>query len=354
MIPYLVVLILAVVITHLGRRYCSKASERLILLFVGLLLVFFAGFRSRSVGTDTGTYIAMLESVTSLEEALTYHVELGYSLLILASSSLSSGYAVMLTMIAMIVVFSYLFTLVRFTERYETALFLFITLGSYTFFFNGARQGIAAAICFLALPLLLERKALYYFLLIGLATFFHKTALLAIPLYFLARSRVGWRELLFVLVGAGVMAFFLSIFAQLAAGLIDERYASYGQEGEGGGHVKVAFLFGQGVIFLLLRKDVSDPKGYYAKLLSIYLIGLVPAIASVIGSVNPSGILRLSAYFEHTAILLWPMVFISFKNEWTRAIISIAFLLVAVAYFILTTTGFSDLTPYRINPGLIS
>ncbi|MCG7199122.1 EpsG family protein [Marinobacter pelagius] len=352
MIPYLILLFSTVGMAHLGRRFGSLGVRRLSIALVTGLLVLFAGLRNRSVGTDTGNYVGWLDRINSFENAVEFHAELGYNLLVLLSGWLSDGYALLLLFIAAIAVCLYVSTVVRLTPRYETALFAFIALGFYTFFFNGARQGLAVAICFFALPWLLERKALPYFALVAFAALFHKTALVAAPLYFVAAGRVGWRVLFFVVGGAVLVSGFLSVFTQFAASFIDEKYASYGQAGKGGGEVKVTFLLVQGLILLLFKKQVSGSDGYYARLLNIYLIGLVPALASVISSVNPSGVLRLAAYFSHTAILLWPMVFLNFRNAESRALVSAGFALVAIAYFVMTTSSFSNLTPYTINSEL--
>src|SRR5690606_23390964 len=141
----------------------------------------------------------------------------------------------------------------------------------------------------------------------------------------------------------------LSSFAQLAAILIDEKYAVYGQPEEGGGKVQVAFLLGQALLLLYFKKQVGHKNIVYGRLLNMYLIGLVPALASVISSVNPSGVLRLTIYFSHTSILLWPMVFMSFRRIENRALVVVSFFIIAVAYFVLTTSTFSKLTPYQLN-----
>ena len=349
MIPYIVLLFSSIAVAYVGRRYGSQGVRRFSVLLIGGLLVLFAGLRDRAIGTDTGNYVGWLNRVNSLEDVLAFHTEIGFSFLVLVGSWLSDGYAAYLLLIALVAVSFYLIPILKLVPRYEVAIFVFISLGFYTFFFNGARQGVAAAICFFAMPWLLERKAIPYFLTIAFATLFHKTALVALPLYFIAASRVGWRELLLIVAGAVFLSITLSSFAQLAAILIDEKYATYGQSGECGGEVKVAFLLGQALLLLYFKKQVGHNNIFYGRLLNIYLIGLVPALASVISSLNPSGVLRLTTYFSHTSILLWPMVFMSFRRFDNRAIVTSSFFIIAVAYFILTTSMFSKLTPYQLN-----
>lgn len=352
MIPYLILLTFVTITAYFGRHYGSIGLQRFTLVFSALMLILFAGLRNHSIGTDTGNYIGWLKVVTSLDSVWSFPIEKGFVFLVLIASQLSDNYAVLLGIIALICVTCYLLTIARLISRYETALFLFITLGSYTFFFNGARQGIAVAICFLALRFLLERKAIPYILLVLFATLFHKTAIIVLPLYYLASNQVGWKQIIAVILSSIMIAISISIFAQFAASFIDEKYATYGQESDGGGLVNTLFLLAQATVFLLFQRQVGTTNLYYPRLLNIYLIGLIPAIASVIGSVNPSGILRLTTYFSHTAILLWPMIFSSFQTRGNRAIASTGFLLFTLAFFILTTITFSNLTPYRLNTEL--
>lgn len=353
MTPYLVLLFFAVAAGILGRCYGSKRVRHANLVFVGCLLIFFAGFRHRAVGTDTGTYISWLTRVTSFEEVLEFQAEFGYNFLIWFSSSFSDSYSLLLVVIGMLVVGCYLITIATLVKNYEFAVFVFISLGVYTFFFNAARQGIAVALCFAALPWLLKREPAPYFLLVMAAALFHKTAIIALPLYFFARSSVGLKDIFLVVFGAVVLAASISSVAQFVASLLGERFAGYGQEQTGGGHVQVAFLAVQGVLLIIFKRQVKEHRDWYNRLLNVYLIGLIPAFASILASVNPSGVLRLTAYFSHASIILWPMVLVSYNEMKNRAIFLLGFLVCAIVYYILTTSSFSGLVPYSFNPSVI-
>lgn len=353
MIPYFLILFVVVFIAYIGRRYGSNSVRIISLTLVFLLLVVFAGLRDRSVGTDTGNYIWMLLSTNTFIDVFRT-TEFGFNTLLLISKSISNDYSILLTLIAFVVVGLYISTIAKLTERYETAVFLFITLGAYTFFFNGARQGIAAAICFFAIPYLLERKPKQYFLLVALAFTFHHTALIASLLYFLAVPRVSWRQIVAVVVGSVIMTLFLTVFVQLAEVLVDDKYSMYADVEEGGGHVLVSFLLVQGVLFYLLRNKAKNPNGYYYRLLNIYMIGLIPLISAVLSNVNPSGIIRLHMYFSGTAIILWPMIFMGISKAKERNLAALSFLVFMLIFFYMTTSSFSNLFPYNINMGVIA
>ena len=350
-------MLFVVTLTFAGRRFSTLGIQRLSLIVAAILLVLFAGMRDRSVGTDTGNYVYMLGTMGDFEDIFR-STEIGYNALTVGSATVSNNYAALLVAIALIVVFCYMATIVRLTRNRELALLIFVAFGTYTFFFNGARQGIAAAICFAALPSLLNRRVLTYLLMISAATLFHHSALIAAPLYFLASRRAGWQQIGIVAVGAVALVVFLEAFVALAARLVNDRYAAYAS-GEGGGEVLAAFLCLQGLILLSLKKRVSDVNGYYGRLLNIYLLGLVPVIASTISNVNPSGLLRLHIYFTHTAIILWPIAISCLwhtllkRNIGIQGLASVGFFVVAIAFYFLSTSTFSSLAPYRLNPSFI-
>ena len=350
MTSYLLLLFFAVVVAYLGRRSGNTMLRRLSIGAVMLALVAFAGLRNYRVGTDTGNYVRMFGFSESFESVTEQETEIGYNFLAWLARNFSDSYSALLLMIATVVVACYVPTIVRLTRRYETGLFLFITLGVYTFFFNGARQGIAAAICFAALPFLLQRRAWPYFLMVGFATLFHKTAFVALPLYFLAAPRVSALRLGLLAAAAVVLVVFLRVFVGFVADFLDDKYAAYAEAGEGGGTVMLAFLLVQGAVLLVLKGTIrQDQRALYCRLLNIYLIGLVIAVAAVVSNVNPSGLLRLHVYFSSMAILLWPIVFQQFSTTALRGLVAVGFLVVTVAFFAMTTSAFSNLAPYRIN-----
>lgn len=348
MIPYLVLLGVVTGLAFVGKRSGNAARAP----YVGtilLVLILFAGLRDVSVGTDTGTYRRQFESVYSVDD-IWRTTEIGYNALMVLCAEISADYAVILTGIALITVSCYVRGILRMTEQYDIALFLFVTLGAYTFFFNGARQGIAVSLCFLALPWLLDRRPVPYILMVGVAALFHHTALVALPLYAFAQPRVSWRQLAFVGIGVVMMVVFLTTFVQLAANLLDDKYAVYAEEAEGGGALMTAFLVAQGLLLFFAKKQMNNSDERYARLLNVYLIGLVPAIAAALSNINPSGLLRLQFYFSHTALILWPMFFSRLKRGSLRSSLLLAAAAIAIAFFGLTTTVFSNLVPYQLNP----
>lgn len=352
MIPYILIIFLACGTAYVGRKSQSAAFERLCIWSVGIILILFAGLRSYRVGTDTGNYVRIWTYSQSLSEALSSQMEIGYLILMWVTRNLSDNYAVLLTAIAIIVVTLYLSTIVKLVDRYEFGVYVFIALNSYAGFFNGARQAIAVAICFFALRFLLDKRFVPYIACIAIAMVFHKTALVALPLYFLATSEIKLKRLLGLLATVIVLTGFIRLFVGLASEFLDDRFANYATQGEVGGAVVTFTLAIQVGILFWFRKRVVDDRDRYMRLLNVYLISLVPALVTVFAGIDPSGIMRLTAYFTGAEILLWPMVFQQVRRTRQAQLIGFSFLLITMMYFIIFTRAFSGMTPYELNTGL--
>lgn len=352
MTPYLVLLAVVTAIAYLGRKSGNPFMEKAGLLLVVAILICFAGFRDYHIGTDTGNYVYSFHRSFSLKEAYEIKMEKGYTTFVWLTRQLSDNYAALLLSIATIVILLQMSTILRYVPRYEFGIYLYIVLGEYTAFFNAARQSIAVAICFFALRFVLDRRLLPYVVCIGIAMLFHKTAIVALPIYFLATTRIRWRRMAGLALAVAVSVVFIRLFVGLASELLDDRFANYASQGRGGGYVITVYLVVQAIVFVWLRGRIRDGQEIYTRLVNIYLIALVPALVTVFGGVDPSGLLRLSAYFGRVEILIWPLIFREISRTRQYGLLGIGFFALTMIYFILTTMAFSDLTPYRLNTGL--
>jgi len=317
-------------------------------------MVLVAGLRDGSVGTDSVYYLIFFDRITSFDEVVKYGndtLEYGYWTLNWLVHYLSDQYMALFFAIATIVIGCYLRAIFENSRNVAISLFLFISMGHYTFFFNGARQGIACAICSLAIKPLIDRNIWKYLGCVALAVTFHKTAIIMVPVYFLfGRKNTLMRNLLF---------WFLGVFCAVAiqplvaiASSFDERYSKYGDSGDGGGYIIVAFYLLLTLFFLGCKGLITIDRKRYHIFLNMLVFGSVISLVSVFFRLNPSGILRLCLYFNVSAIFLWPILFRNILDQSARYFLVGAFSLFYVAFYILTTSRFSKLTPYSLNESL--
>lgn len=117
-----------------------------------------------------------------------------------------------------------------FIRKYTTAIFTaaFLYAGGTVLLYNVEiiRQAMATAIFLLAIPSLLSRRYLRYFLLILLAVFFHKGAIffLIVPLVYKVKLRFN-RTLIIYLFSAALIFWLLFLFVDYLAPLLGDIYA---------------------------------------------------------------------------------------------------------------------------------
>lgn len=352
MIPYLVLLFLVTTVAYIGRQSQYIQFQRLSLFIVAVGLILFAGLRDYGIGTDTWNYYRIWNNARSLGDVLSSNIEIGYMLLVWLTHKLFDSYSILLIATAIIAVILYLSTIIRFIENYEFGIYLFIVFGFYTAFFNAARQSIAVAICFWALPFLFEKRFIPYAVCIFVAMLFHKTAIIALPIYFLASPEIRLRRIIGLLASVVVFTLFIRIFVGFASEFLDDRYVAYAVHSQSGGVIDILVLFLEIIILFLLRHRIKKNIVEYNMLLNIYLISLVPSFVTLFAGVDPSGLLRLSRYFSGVEMLLWPIVFYEIKKTKQTMLIGFSFLIVSLAYFTMTTSTWSNLTPYAVTKGL--
>src|SRR5690606_6683100 len=98
-------------------------------------------------------------------------------------------------------------TLFKYSKMVELSLYVYITGGLFLVTMNGIRQTLAAAIAFAATKYLIEGDWKKYFAVILIASTFHQTALLLIPVYFIVQLP-AWSKMTVFLIGGAVAVVF--------------------------------------------------------------------------------------------------------------------------------------------------
>lgn len=170
---------------------------------------FLATFRY-GIGYDYYTMIDIFRTVQntqSLGEILALQWEPGYLILTKLMSFFIHDSITMYGVYQVAILLPIAWFIYRHCENAWLATWLYVTLTFYYTTLNFTRQSIACSLVVLAYGALKNRKPIPYFILILLAGSFHKTALIMIPLYFLANIRPNkkWNAAYAVFVALGFL-----------------------------------------------------------------------------------------------------------------------------------------------------
>lgn len=342
---YLVILAFLVVVSLLMSR-ARKANKKYIAMIVCIAMICIAGLRRGYI--DTRAYRRSFEAL-SVSQVLNWDF--------IRSQSNGWGFAVVSAVIKLFVKDSqvFLFTMslvtvgllfwgiVRSVPNYDVGIFLLITTGCFLDTMNGVRQYLVSAVLFYFLPQFLQkRKFLSYTLLVLVMSSIHSSAILFIPLYFLA-NRKPWSGYTALLVAVGVIAyvFFNSGIGHTIAELLDGTIygSAYGNQLEEGNTSTNVFRVIVAAVPVVMAFVSHGGKWAGNPMYNIAFNLSVINILTWLFSTKVLYFYRLAMYFSPYMILLLCFeldAIRSFKNKRTLTVVAIICYLIFHMYSIYT------------------
>ncbi|MAG75806.1 MAG: hypothetical protein CL811_03505 [Colwelliaceae bacterium] len=355
MLPYFFANFLALALFYAGyKQKLSDNARYLFLLLCAIPLIVIAGFKFRKIGTDSGTYVYFFDNIVTFKDAFKMaqeHGEVGYWSLSAIGHLWTDNYYALFTLTACIVTACYLYVIKQFNLK-TLSFFTLLFIGPFYFQLNGNRQAISIAIFAISTLFIIKEQPIKYLVSIAIGFLFHKSMILCLPLYFMFRGNIKPRKIALILFAFVVFIVFFQTFISIASG-IDSRYSGYGtKRSESGGVLVSMFNIVLFAWFFMVRMTNTRALANrrFDVLLALNFLGVLVSIISIILRIDPSGFLRLSVYFTQLNMFLLPMTIMSFRDTQTRLILIFAGCALMMAYFFMTMSTFSNLTPYRFNP----
>ncbi|MFQ2599563.1 EpsG family protein [Aeromonas caviae] len=325
------------------------------LAFLGMLLplALLSGLRATSVGTDTLNYFYLYHDVPSNivdffnTVKLGFFDEPGFKIIQFIFRFFGLEFNYFLCFISTFIVYLYLRGILINSKYKKFSVLIFLTLGFYTFHFNGARQGIAMAIFFYSLLYAVKGEGIKFYSCLFVGFLFHKSIIFCLPVFILIKSELTPKKIILLFVVTSLLALFVDDMVAFASENIDARYSSFSaQRSEAMGlfyHSTNFLIF----IFLYLMKVIYRIKErLFNSCLNLALIGVILGLVSIVLKLDPNGIARASYYFTQLYIYLIPIAVYSITNMTLRSFCCVLSILLGVTYFYLTTTALANLYPY--------
>jgi hypothetical protein len=356
MIDYFLCLFLACAFYYLAYKTKKTASLPSIFVFLSFsLLVLFAGLRDVQVGTDTADYVNGFRNIAyaeNLRYKFTSSTEIGFLIFQKIILIFSSKYYALLIGIAALSLAAVFKSIKTNSSLSYVSLFVYITLGYYTFFFNGARQGIAMSIYLLSFGALIRGDLLRYCFWVILAAFFHQTVLIALPVYFIVRRKFSVATVFLLIILS--VAVYLSFNILISYGsTLENRYALFGtsNNNSSAGVLLTLFYFSLSVFFVMFRPFVAKKDQIkYDIFLNMMLLG--SAVYIIVYLVHGYiELTRFAAYFQVASMFLWPYVFKNTSKKYI-VVLSVSFIAVHLIFYFIFLEKIGDLTPYVFNKQL--
>src|SRR5690625_3165787 len=204
--------------------------------------------------------------------------------------------AALITNVLIVIVFY------NYSRFIELSLYVYITGGLFLVSMNGIRQVLAAAISFVAIKYLINGNFIKYSLIILLASTFHQSALILIPIYFLVRFKAWSKVTVTVIIVAVLAVIGFDQFSHLLfSALADTQYSGYEDFDEGGSNIIRTMVAGVPIFIAYLgRRELDDifPDNDY--IVNMAILGFVFMLISTQSWIFA----RVSIYFELYLLIL--------------------------------------------------
>lgn len=251
-----------------------KPNKWFILLSMSSLVII-AGLR-RDIG-DTFFYMHSYSFDHFTWQGINYQKDFGFYVFQLLLHHISNNPQILVFTTALITNVLIVLVLYQYSRMIEISLFVYIAFGMFTVSMNGIRQSLAAAIVFAGTKYLLNGDWKKFMFLVLLASTFHRTALIFIPVYFIVRQK-AWTKLTFILLLAAVaIAFEFNTFHSLLFDALDAtKYGHYSNFSEGGANkLRVAVTLVPLIIAFIGREKLRKIWPKSDTIVNMSLLGLI-------------------------------------------------------------------------------
>jgi hypothetical protein len=314
-----------------------KYNNKIYIIMAGGSLFLLMSLRHVSVGTDLiGYYYEYLNSELYLSLR---HNELGYSYFNHFFRNIDVNFQLYLSIIALITVFSISKLYLKFSHNIMLSYYLFITLGLFGMTLTGLRQSLAIMITIFAYTSLMENKRLKFFILVGLATLFHNSAIIFIVIYFIKKIKITKRKgiVLYILT---LLSFFIKdILITLVITISPERYIRKYLIVESGVNPIVILVYVAIPIAVLLVWNRDSMEEKIKESTSIMILMSLINIVIYFIAIDIPMVSRFSYYFMIYNTILLPNVIESIKSKDTKFIAKGVCIILSLIMFLMSTPG---------------
>ena len=333
-------------VPSLGYTAWGTRKPNVIGLFItGAVMILYSGLR-KTIG-DTVFYIHMFELAEQagnpVPDTDAANILFEYLMYWIRAVGGKSETFIMITAIITLVPVLLIFR--KYAPDFMLAVFFYFTLGVYGTTLNGIRQFVATGIILMATKHLFSPKKTDFFKFLAfvlVAYFFHTSALILIPIYFVCR-RKAWSPSTFMIIVAGVaVLIFVSLFLPSFMGMLEESSFSQYTDGwftegvEGGANVlRVGVQALPMVLSAIYYKELKR----YGPVVDILVNLSVVHFAIFLVSVYNWIFARFAFYtFTYAAILL-SLIFSTALKDSKRTVLKFALYAAFMFYFIKDSEG---------------
>ncbi len=328
-------------ISDIKHRSDNKNIGLLFAVLTFALLIFFVGCRSEF--NDTYYYRDVFQNyitgdLSQIKTIWQENTKSKYFLIIQCffKRFISKEYTVWFFALAAFQIGAVIKLYYNYSVDYFMSSYLFIASSSFVWMMGGTRQFLAVSIVLYGIDFLVERKSAKFLVLVLIASLFHISAFVWIPIYFVCTSKPwSWKMVAFI-AGIVIILFSLDTFTNILDEMLEETdysgITSNFDASNGVNAIRVLVTCVPWALALICRKQIDKEDNDF---LNICVNLSVVSTAVYILGMFTSGIIvgRIPMYFMLTNYILIPWILNNYFSPSLRFLTKSACILLYFLYF---------------------
>ncbi len=322
-----------------GKKLDKKKKYYIAII---ILLTVFLVLRDPSVGIDTRNYKSIFDFSHRLDfiELFSHERhEIGFKYYTKILSVFNSYY-IYLAITAVLSMIGVYYFIKDNSKNYFESFLIFICFNFYGYYFGILRQVLAISILLYAIKYVRKKEVWKFLSAVVIASMFHRTALVFIPVYFVRNVRITNKM---VYIWGGLISIFL-IFRKFILSMILSFYTPGALDGKAGnGYIMLIFLIGLSLVAFYYRRALyrqSNKNILFVNM--IFIATLIQTISTIYGNVY-----RVTLYYAFAMIPLIPNIIFCIKEKKIQLGLRIAMNVSLIAYFAYMTFKLINYVPYK-------
>ena len=325
---------------------------QLALLFFVLAVCVVSSLRDVTVGLDLPNYANFFSAIKNgaLTQTQAFQkYDFLYVVLNILIATLPTSTSVGFSILLFIIEFIFIISFIRFIKTYSPDIplsaFLVFTMGIYAQSLNIVRQMLATCILLYSINCIIQKKPWAFVISVLLATLFHKTAIIFLPIYFIRFIKFNTITIIIGLILFTIIGIFFQDILQVLSSIIGKDYynnfVASGVFERIPSKWEVLWVIGMLACLILafvLYKKYANKQTQYAQNFSCFLWLFFLNIClrtMAIFACMPAFVGRFAIYFFTAIIILVPMTIKIIPSHKCRKVINVIVFVFAIVYMII-------------------
>lgn len=204
----------------------NKRVGMMFAFFAMIIIVLVSGLRS-NIG-DTEPYMHSYKQLSTFSKFTEDMKDQGFILFQLILYNINQDPQFLVFVTSVITQICVMYGLYKYRSYYELEVYMYITSGAFLTVMNGIRQAMVGAILFFCTKLIIDNKFIPYAIIVLILSTMHESALIMIPVYFIARQEPWSKNTLIIIIIASIgFMFFYQLMPTFFSVLGDSSYTEY-------------------------------------------------------------------------------------------------------------------------------